>query len=408
VAGDPSFALEHEGLEQALRLLHEHSAISASLALLPPSLPEQGIGDRQALETLAPRVLGKAARLDSDLGLAHMDPPTPWMTWATTLWNARLNQNLLHPATAPVARDLEATTISWLAPYFGMDGGHMTPGSTVANITALWVARDLRHVEDVVASDMAHVSIEKAARLLRIPFRKLKTDHLGHLLTSDLGDLRRSCLVLTAGHTSTGLIDPLDLAGSAAWTHVDAAWAGPLRLSQTFGPRLEGIEQADSIAISSHKLLFQPKESGIVLFRDTDAVNPVISFRGAYLNSPNVGLLGSHGANAVPLLATLLAWGRTGLETRLDRCMRTAEQVAKWIADQPRLQLLQAPVTGVFVWRPTEMDVSALAKALPPGLASATQIANEPWLRCVSANPNANPDAIIAAIADRIARHTTP
>jgi L-2,4-diaminobutyrate decarboxylase len=406
--GDPSFGPDHEGLERALILLQRHSEASASLELLPTSLPEQGTGDSQALESLAPRVLGEAARLDGDFMLAHMDPPTPWMTWATTLWNASLNQNLLHPATSPVARDLEATFISWLAPFFGMDGGHMTPGSTVANITALWVARDLRHVEEVVASDMAHVSIEKAARLLRIPFRKLKTDPLGHLLTSDLGDLRRSCLVLTAGHTSTGVIDPLDLAGRAAWTHVDAAWAGPLRLSRTYGLRLDGIEQADSIAISGHKLLFQPKESGIVLFRDTDAANQAISFGGAYLNAPNVGLLGSRGANAVPLLATLLAWGRTGLETRLDRCMRTAEQVAKWITDQPRLQLLQPPGTGVFVWRPIEMDVLALVKALPPGLASTTQIAGEPWLRCVSANPNANPKVIIAAIADRIAHQTTP
>ena len=403
---DPSFAHNHEGLEQALSLLHQHSAVPASLERLPSSLPEKGIGESQSLDNLAPSVLGKAARLDGELALAHMDPPTPWVTWATTLWNARLNQNLLHPATSPVSRDLETTTISWLSPFFGMGGGHMTPGSTVANITALWVARDLCNVEEVVASDMAHVSIEKAARLLRIPLRKLKTDHLGHLLATDLGDVSRSCLVLTAGHTSTGVIDQLGLAGRAAWTHVDAAWAGPVRLSRTYGMRLDGIEQADSIAISGHKLLFQPKESGIVLFRDPDAANSVISFGGAYLNSPNIGLLGSHGANAVPLLATLLAWGRTGLETRLDRCMRTAEQVAKWIADQPRLQLLQAPVTGVFVWRPTEMDVSAFGRALPCGLASTTQIAGEPWLRCVSANPNADPESIIAAIADRIARHT--
>ena len=43
-------------------------------------------------------------------------------------WNASLNQNLLHPDVAPVARDVEAQAIDWLAPHFGMGGGHMTPG----------------------------------------------------------------------------------------------------------------------------------------------------------------------------------------------------------------------------------------------------------------------------------------
>jgi L-2,4-diaminobutyrate decarboxylase len=49
--------------------------------------------------------------------------------------------------------------------YFGMSGGHMVPGSTIANLTALWAARDVRGVTEIVASDTAHVSIEKSARI---------------------------------------------------------------------------------------------------------------------------------------------------------------------------------------------------------------------------------------------------
>ena len=76
-----------------------------------------------------------------------MDPPTPWITWIMALWNASLNQNLLHPAISPVARDFETTAIDWLCPYFGMNGGHLTPGSTLSNLTALWVARDLKGIK---------------------------------------------------------------------------------------------------------------------------------------------------------------------------------------------------------------------------------------------------------------------
>ncbi|MFD7702194.1 hypothetical protein [Streptomyces caelestis] len=84
-----------------------------------------------------------------------MDPPTPWHAWAAALWAAATNQNLLHPDTAPAARALESRLLSWLAPKFGMDGGHFVPGATVANITALWAARELTGADQVVASSAA-------------------------------------------------------------------------------------------------------------------------------------------------------------------------------------------------------------------------------------------------------------
>ena len=128
-------------------------------------------------------------------------------------------------------------------------------------------------------------------------------------------DLTRTALVLTAGTTATGAIDDLGLIGRAAWSHIDAAWAGPLRLSARHGALLDGIERADSIAISPHKWLFQPKDCGMILFRDSAAAHAAVSFNGAYLAAPNVGLQGSRGASAVPLLASLLAWGGTAWST---------------------------------------------------------------------------------------------
>jgi L-2,4-diaminobutyrate decarboxylase len=106
-------------------------------------LPENGIGEEAVLALLAPQVLGRAAPLGSESAFAHMDPPTPWITWALTAWNASVNQNLLHPALSPFAKEAEERVIDWIAPHFGMTGGHMTPGSTVSSLTALWAARIL-------------------------------------------------------------------------------------------------------------------------------------------------------------------------------------------------------------------------------------------------------------------------
>lgn len=159
VAPDSAFGVQDDALLEALRLLsvQEPGDPATAIASLATRLPERGVSKRDLLPALAALVLGGAQRLDHPLSFAHMDPPTPWLTWAMSLWNARLNQNLLHPATAPVARMIEERTVAWLAPFFGMDGGHMVPGSTVANLNALWAARELRGITQVVASDTAQI-----------------------------------------------------------------------------------------------------------------------------------------------------------------------------------------------------------------------------------------------------------
>ncbi|MEM9217256.1 MAG: pyridoxal-dependent decarboxylase [Cyanobacteria bacterium P01_F01_bin.150] len=387
--------LPHDDLIEAINLLQPSVLASLSLDNLPEHYPEQGLGESATLNLLAPHILGNAARLDDPLALAHMDPPTPWITWATALWNARLNQNLLHPATAPFAIAAEKKVVNWLIPYFGMEGGHFCSGSTLANLTALWAARDAKQVKKIVASGAAHLSIQKSAQILGLPFETLPTNDQGQMVLEVPIDLSNACLVLTAGTTATGAIDPLDLIGQAAWTHVDAAWAGSLRLSPTYADRLDGIEQADSIAISVHKWFFQPKESALVLFRDLELANSAISFGGGYLTEPNIGVQGSRGAAAVSLLATLIAWGQTGLVERIDWTMAIAQTLSDFILAEPGLDQLAAPTTGINVFRPTRITTDTLLQCLPEGLFSTCVLGDNVWLRSVAANPLADINAII-------------
>lgn len=395
---DKEFIFNSDGLHQAVELMGRDFSNAEGLAL-PMQLPHVGMGSTAALNSLAPNILGGAARLGGATSFAHMDPPTPWITWAMTLWNASLNQNLLHPATAPVARQMEQRVVAWLAPFFGMNGGHMTPGSTVANLTALWSARECAGVTEVIASEGAHLSIAKAAHILGLKYLSVPIDANGSMDAAPLPtDLSKSALVLTAGATSTGAIDPFDLAGGAAWTHVDAAWAGPLRLSK-YADLLAGIELADSVAVSAHKWLFQPKESALVLFKDTEKAHPAVSFGGAYLATPNVGVLGSHGATATALLATLLAWGREGVAQRIEQCMDLAHRLRDFVAADERLELYAEPQTGIVVWRPKDENLFAqVLQQLPVGSTSTTSIAGVKWFRNVAANPSADIDMLIATI----------
>jgi len=189
---------------------------------------------------------------------------------------------------------------------------------------------------------------------LGLEFHEVATDANGRLDASKLPqDMSNTALVLTAGTTSTGGIDSLELIGRASWSHVDAAWAGPLRLSQKHAVRLQGIEMADSVSVSAHKWFFQPKEFGLIFFRNSQEANDAVSFNGAYLSVPNVGILGSHGATAIPLLAMLLAWGRLGIADRVERSMQAADYLWQRLNDDPR--------ADVYIW--TELFWSCRVEA---------------------------------------------
>ena len=397
---DKSFSAD-AGLEYAVKQLRQWSHEQVPL---PNTCPELGLGEMATLDLLAPHVLGRAARLDRPDTLAHMDPPTPWITWATALWNARLNQNLLHPATAPFAREAEKLVVEWLTPFFGMNGGHMCSGSTLANLTALWAARDVQGVKKIIASEAAHLSVKKAAVILGLTYVSIPNDANGQLDLAQLDDLSEACLVLTAGTTSTGAIDPLELAGQAKWTHIDAAWAGPLRLSETYAHLLEGVDKADSIAVSAHKWLFQPKDSALVMFREPELANAAISFGGGYLAAPNIGVQGSRGAAAIPLLATMIAWGRKGLADRIEHSMAIADRLAKELSNEPSITLWAMPKTGVTLFRPLSCSTEDFCRQLPEGMLSTCIVDNTSWLRSVAANPVADIDRIISTIKEVIQR----
>lgn len=402
---DALFQPDADGLRRAVeRLIAARSAAgepmpSSAGSLLPTTLPAVGLGAEHALNWAIDVGIAQAARLDHPGYLAHMDPPTPWPTWVTATIAASTNQNLLHPDAAPLARDLEARVIDWLAPSFGMGGGHLVPGSTLANLTALWAARELVGIRHVVASSAAHLSVPKAAHILGLTFREIPVDDRQRIQVDQLFDLDDTAVVLTAGTVAAGAIDPLDAAPDAAWRHVDAAWAGPLRFTRRHRHLLDGIERADSVSMSAHKWLYQPKEAAMVLFADTNAAHDAISFGGSYLAAPNVGLLGSHGAApALNLAVTLLTLGTDGLATRIDADMANADRLCDLIDTNDSLELRAPHTTGVVNWRVPGSDLITIQRNLTNAWISTATIAGEPWLRSVTVNPNADPDHVVNAV----------
>lgn len=278
--------------------------------------------------------------------------------------------------------------------------GIMTSGGTIANLTALWCARnkalgpsgDFKGVEKegllsalkyyghenavIIGSELMHYSVDKAADLLGIGSQnliKIPVDYPGGRSHPDPADIEKQvelchkekkrviALIATAGTTNSGVIEPLKEIGAIARRHnihfhVDAAWGGPILFSRTYGPRLAGIENADSITIDGHKQLYLPMGIGMVFFNDP-TLTGVIEKKAAYIireSSLDLGkrsVEGSRPGGAFFLHAALHLIGAHGYEYLIDQGIDKTRYMANTIQKRPEFELLILPDMNILNYR---------------------------------------------------------
>ena len=190
------------------------------------------------------------------------------------------------------AAQVERLTVDWLRQIFGFPpeaGGTFVSGGSMANLTALAVARQTRlrgEMADAVAycSDQIHFAISRGLRVLGFApdqLRKVPSDdcfrlslpRLRQAVAEDRAAGRRTfCVIATAGTTNTGAVDPLEALADFCqsedlWLHVDGAYGAPAMLTARGQRALAGMQRADSLALDAHKWLFQPIECGVVIVR---------------------------------------------------------------------------------------------------------------------------------------------
>ena len=114
----------------------------------------------------------------------------------------------------------------------------------------------------------------------------------------------------------------------------------------------EGLELADSITGDCHKLLNVPYDCGFFFCRHEGILSRVFQNpNAAYLSSGstgpdtiisplNIGVENSRRFRALPVYATLMAYGHEGYRDMLQRQIRFARAVALHIIDHPDLELL--------------------------------------------------------------------
>ena len=166
-----------------------------------------------------------------------LKPPHP-VALAAYAAAARINPNNHALDGGPPTSAMEKEVVADLARMFGFPAGalgHLTGGGTVANLEALFVAREETGGLSVAYSAEAHYTHARMAHVLGVESVAVAADDAGRIDLDALEDALRAggvgTVVLTAATTGLGAVDPIADAVPlcrryGARVHVDAAYGG--------------------------------------------------------------------------------------------------------------------------------------------------------------------------------------
>jgi glutamate/tyrosine decarboxylase-like PLP-dependent enzyme len=300
---------------------------------------------------------------------------------------ATVNPNLGGWLLSPIATEIEAQTVRWIAELLGYPttcGGLLTSGGNMANMVAFWAARRAKAPWDlrtagvaaggrrlrVYASRETHTWIEKATDLAGMGTEAIRWIATDGGLRMDLGDLRRRLaedrdagdlpflVVGTAGSVSTGAVDPLpELAAlcrhEGLWFHVDGAYGAPAACVAGASPEFAALGEADSLAVDPHKWLYAPLEAGCTLVRDPAVLPAAFRYHPPYYPEAEEGAGGgeppplmyhehgpqnSRGFRALKVWLGLRQVGREGYARMIADDVALARRLHELAAAHPELE----------------------------------------------------------------------
>lgn len=358
--------------------------------------------------------------------IGHMTSALPYFVLPLSKMMVGLNQNLVKIETSKAFTPLERQVLGMMhnliynqSEHFyqlwmhsaSVSLGAFCSGGTIANITALWTARNqllkadgdfkgiakqgllkgLRHYgyDDlaILVSERGHYSLSKTADILGIGREniiQIPTDSTHKVDIEQMKirareleseNIKVLAIVGVAGTTETGNIDPLNELADLAQTlnchfHVDAAWGGATLFSQSYRSLLTGIERADSVTIDAHKQMYVPMGAGMVIFKDPSFAN-AIKHHAEYIlrkGSKDLGsqtLEGSRAGMAMLVHACLQVIGRDGYEILINNSLEKARYFADFISQHQDFELTSRPELCILTYRyvPQQVQIAMTSAA---------------------------------------------
>jgi aromatic-L-amino-acid/L-tryptophan decarboxylase len=305
------------------------------------------------------------------------------------------------------AARMDEQIVGWCKEMIGFPAsasGTLTSGGSMANTTALIVARNVKAGIDVrehgvaaiekplrfYASDQVHNCHRKAVEAMGLGNRSVQRIPTGDDCRLDLSALgaaiahdreagfQPACVIGNAGTVNTGAIDDLQaLADLSArenlWFHVDGCIGALLAIAPDNAHRVRGLERADSVALDPHKWLHAPFEVGCVLVRDAAAHRASFSVAQEYLEKTprglasgewlyEYGLQTSRGFRALKVWMALKEHGVEKFGRLIDQNIAQGHYLDGLIASEQLLERVALTTINIvcFRYHPPGLDEVAL------------------------------------------------
>jgi len=378
-------------------------------------LPDQGTAPDALLEETAHWLFDHSLHNGHPRFLGYITSSATPLGALADLLAASVNNNLGKWDLSPLASEIEAQTVRWIAELIGYPtdcGGIMSSGGNMANFLAFVAARKAganwpireQGLHDqsgqsrrltVYGSRETHTWVEKAADITGLgtdAIRWIETDAQQRMNTDALearldADIANGCIpfivIGTAGNVSTGAVDPLmALADICArrniWFHVDGAYGAPAAAQPDASADLKALARADSVALDPHKWLYNPIEAGCTLVRNPQALADAFSFEPSYyrlddkqadpgLNYYAMGMQNTRGFRALKVWLNLRHIGRTGYVDMIGQDIALARHLYQLAAAHDELEAIEnhLSITNLrFVPRDLSDDTDAHAEYL--------------------------------------------
>ena len=172
------------------------------------------------------------------------------------------------------------------------------------------------------------------------------------------------------------------------WLHIDAAYGGGLALLPECAWVTKGWNDADSLVINPHKMLFVPFDFSVLYVRNIARLRKVFTLvpeylrgdaAGAEINYMDYGVQLGRRFRALKAWMVWRAFGRSGIAARIRDHLRLAQLFTDWVNDDPQFELAAPTVMGVVCFRIKAADDSA-SDALNSRMVETINAAGETYL----------------------------
>jgi len=190
---------------------------------------------------------------------------------------------------------------------------------------------------------------------------------LREMVGSDIrSNFKPLAVVVTVGTTSTASVDPIVEIAQACreykmWLHIDGAYGAGLALLPECDWVTAGWNEADSIVVNPHKMLFVPFDFSALYVRNLGRLRRLFTLApehlhlrdpvGAEINYMDYGVQLGRRFRALKAWVVWRAFGREGLAARIREHLRLAKLFADWIREDKRFELSAPVVMGVVCFR---------------------------------------------------------